>query len=110
MNDLAEFSLLAALIIGGFGLFAFMFQRLESRMLGGEQRLDGRMDRLETRMDRLDGRMDRLDERIGSLERSLPAQFEQLRRDLAEEFRTQRAEAAASISAIANAINAARRQ
>ena len=32
MNDLAQFSALAALIVGGFGLFAFMFQRLEDRI------------------------------------------------------------------------------
>jgi hypothetical protein len=35
--------------------------------------------------------------------------MERLRRDLAEEFRAQRAEVAAQVSAIANAINAARR-
>ena len=89
MNDLAQFGALAALIIGGFGLFAFMFQRLETR---------------------LDNRIDRLDDRIGNLEQRLPAEFAQLRRDLAEEFRAQRAEVAAQISVIANAINATRRQ
>ena len=35
--DLSQFSALAALIIGGFGLFAWMYQRLENR-------LDGRID------------------------------------------------------------------
>jgi flagellar capping protein FliD len=102
MSDLAQFSVLAALIIGGFGVFAFMFQRLESRMIGGENRLDGRMDRLESRMDRLE-------ERISSLERIIPAQFEQLRRDLAEEFRAQRAEMSNQITAITNAIIATRK-
>jgi hypothetical protein len=38
MNDI-EFSALTALIVGGFGLFAFLFQRLETR-------LDARIDRL----------------------------------------------------------------
>lgn len=32
MSDLAQFGVLAALIIVGFGLFAFMFQRLENRL------------------------------------------------------------------------------
>lgn len=72
MSDLAQFSALAALIIGGFGLFAFMFTRLEKRL-----------DRLDTDM-------------------------KELRRDMAEEFRTQRAEVAAQVSAIANAILATR--
>ena len=35
MTDLAQFSALAALIIGGFGLFAWMFQRLETRSTAG---------------------------------------------------------------------------
>ncbi|HYP38214.1 MAG TPA: hypothetical protein VEQ62_17900 [Stellaceae bacterium] len=82
MSDIAQFSALAALIIGGFGLFAFMFTRLEKRM-----------DRFEEKLDRLH-----------------LTDLPQLRRDLAEEFRAQRAEVAAQVSAIANAINAARRQ
>jgi hypothetical protein len=72
MSDLAQFSALAALIIGGFGLFAFMFTRLERRL-----------DRLDVDM-------------------------RELRRDMAEEFRAQRAEVAAQVSAIANAILATR--
>jgi predicted nucleic acid-binding Zn-ribbon protein len=99
MNDIAQFSTLAALIIGGFGFFAFLFTRLEKRM-----------DRLDDRMDRLADRMDRLADRLGSIEKGLPGEFERLRHDLAEEFRAQRAEVAAQVSAIANAINAARRQ
>jgi predicted nucleic acid-binding Zn-ribbon protein len=92
MNDIAQFSTLAALIIGGFGFFAFLFTRLEKRM------------------DRLDDRLVSLQDRLGSVERGLPGEFQQLRHDLAEEFRAQRAEVAAQVSAIANAINAARRQ
>jgi hypothetical protein len=46
--------------------------------------------RLERRIDRLDGN------------------FKELRRDLAEEFRAQRAEVMAQVSAIAAAINASR--
>jgi hypothetical protein len=72
MNDLAQFSALVALIIGGFGLFAWMFTRLEDR--------------------------------VERMERDL----KDLRRDLAEEFRAQRAEVATQVSAIANAINASR--
>ena len=41
--DIAQFSALAALLIGGFGLFAFMFQRLETR-------LDRRIDGVETEL------------------------------------------------------------
>jgi hypothetical protein len=73
MSDLAQFSVLAALIIGGFGFFAFRFVRLEHRM------------------DRLEG------------------EFKNLRRDLAEEFRAQRAEVANQITAITNAIIASRK-
>jgi hypothetical protein len=91
MSDLAQFSVLAALIIGGFGLFAFMFTRLEHRI-----------DRIENRLDRLVGR-------IGDVEQSIPGQFAQLRRDLAEEFRAQRAEVANQITAITNAIIASRK-
>jgi len=76
MNDLTQFGALVALWVGGLGLFAFMFQRLEKRI-----------DRLETEM--RDG-------------------FKGLRSDLAEEFRAQRAEVAAQVSAIANAIIASR--
>ena len=38
MSDLAQFSALAALIVGGFGLFAFKLQRLAGRIdrLAGE--------------------------------------------------------------------------
>ena len=78
MSDVAQFSALAALIIGGFGVFAFMFQRLETW-------LALRIDRVET-------------------------ELKDLRRDLAEEFRAQRAEVAEQVSTIASAINAARRQ
>jgi hypothetical protein len=81
MNNLGEFAVLAALIIGGFGLFAFMFQRLEGR----------------------------LDTRINALETEMRDGFKELRRDLAEEFRTQRAEVAAQVTAISNAIIASRR-
>jgi hypothetical protein len=77
MDNLAQFSVLAALIVGGFGLFAFMFTRLETR-------LDRRMDRLED-------------------------EIKELRRDLAEEFRNQRAEVAQQITAITNAIIASRK-
>jgi hypothetical protein len=38
----------------------------------------------------------------------IEVEFKDLRRDLAEEFRAQRAEVAAQVSAIANAINAGR--
>jgi hypothetical protein len=41
-GDLAQFTALAALIIRGFGLFAFMFQRLETRLDGRIDRQDGR--------------------------------------------------------------------
>lgn len=79
ISDLAQFTALAALIIGGFGLFAFMFQRLETR-------LDGRIDRL-------DDRMRGIDAEIKDLRRETEAGHRQLRHDLAEEFRAQRAEA-----------------
>jgi septal ring factor EnvC (AmiA/AmiB activator) len=81
--DLAQFGALAALIIGGFGLFAFMFTRLETRM-------DRQFD---------DFRQDLA---------ALRAELVQSRRDMAEEFRAQRAEVAAQVSAIANAINTSR--
>ena len=77
MTDLAQFSVLTALIIGGFGLFAFRFIRLE-------RHLDHLIDRLE-------------------------GEFKNLRRDLAEEFRAQRAEVAQQITAITNAIIASRK-
>jgi hypothetical protein len=73
MTDLTQFGALAALIIGGFGLFAFMFTRLENRV-----------ERVE-------------------------AEFKHLRRDLAEEFRAQRAEVAAHITAITNALITSRK-
>jgi hypothetical protein len=85
----ALFGALAALIIGGFGLFAFMFQRLENR---------------------LDGRIDRLDDKIARLETETRDGFKKLRGGLAEEFRAQRAEVAAQVSAIANIIIASRGQ
>ena len=72
MTDLSQFSALAALIIGGFSLGAWMFTRLETR--------------------------------LGHVEQDM----KDLRRDLAEEFRAQRAEVAAQINVIANAILAAR--
>jgi uncharacterized protein YPO0396 len=81
--DLAQFSALAALVIGGFGLFAFMFTRLETRM--------------DRQFDKVDGRFARIDD-----------QFAELRRDMAEEFRAQRAEVAAQTTALANAIIASR--
>jgi hypothetical protein len=81
--DLAQFIALQASLIGGFALFAVLFVRLE-------------------------GRADKLDDRISSLERSLPEQFRQLRRDLAEDLAAQRAEAARHLTAITNAILAAR--
>lgn len=87
MTEIAFFSTLATLIIGGFGVFAFMFQRLETR---------------------LDRRIDQLADRVHDLDQTLPREFQALRRDLAEEFRAQRAEVAAQVSAIANAIIASR--
>jgi len=83
MTDLSQFSALVALWAVGFGLFAFMFQRLETR-------IDKRIDRLEDRFVGLEGK-------IG-----------ELRHDLAEEFRAQRAEVSAQVAAIAAAINASR--
>jgi hypothetical protein len=82
MSDLAQFT---ALIIGGFGLFAFMFQRLEIR---------------------LDNRIDRVENEIKALRSELGEEGKALR--LAEEFRAQRAEVAAQTSALANAIIASR--
>jgi hypothetical protein len=79
MTDLTQFSVMAALIISGLGLFAFMFQRLESR---------------------LDHRIDRLEDRVIGIETEMRDGFTSLRHDLAEEFRAQRAEAAAQITAI----------
>jgi hypothetical protein len=77
MTDLAQFSALVALLIGGFGLFAFMFTRLENR-------LDSRIDRLERGL-------------------------QQLRVDMTEEFRAQRAEVSAQVAAITNALIASRK-
>lgn len=94
MTDLTQFSALVALWVGGLGLFAFLFQRL-----------DGRIDRLETEM--RDGFKELRGEMRGDREQSRQDR-EQLRRDLAEEFRAQRAEVAAQVSAIANAIIAGR--
>jgi hypothetical protein len=75
--------ILAAVTLGGFALFAVLLQRI-----------DNRIDRLETKFD--------------SLETKFHTEFAGLRRDLGEEFRAQRAEVAAQVSAIANAITAAR--
>lgn len=85
MTDIAQFSTLATLIIGGFSLFAFLFTRLEGRVI-------------------------KLEDRMRDLERALPREFQTLRRDLAEEFRAQRAEVAAQVTAITNAIIASRKE
>jgi hypothetical protein len=79
MGDLTQFSILVALIALSAGFYGFLFNRLERRI-----------DRLEDRFAGMDGK------------------FDALRRDLAEEFRAQRAEVAAQVAAIANAINASR--
>jgi hypothetical protein len=50
----------------------------------------------------------RLERRVDGLETEFRNFSKDLRRDLAEEFRIQRAEVAAQVSAIANAINASR--
>ena len=71
MSDLTQFSVLVGLWVAGLALFTFLFTRLERRM----DRLDQRMDQFHT-------------------------DFQELRRDLAEEFRTQRAQVAARVSAI----------
>ena len=81
--DAIHFSALIALWAFGFGLFAFLFTRL-----------DKRLDRLE---DKLDGFRTEVRTEIGGL-----------RHDLVEEFRNQRAEVGNQVSAIANAINASR--
>lgn len=81
--DIAQFIALQATLIGGFALFAVLFVRLDSRV-------------------------DKLDDRMSALERALPAQFLQLRRDLAEDLAAQRAEAARHLTAVTNAILAAR--
>ena len=78
--ELAQFIALMALIIGGFALFAVLFVRLE-------------------------GRVDRLAEAVTAL----PKEFQQLRRDLAEDLAAQRADAARNLNAVASAITAARR-
>jgi hypothetical protein len=52
----------------------------------------------------------RLERGIDRLEDKLDGDIKSLRRDLAEEFRAQRAEVAAQVAAIANAITAARRE
>lgn len=85
--DLAQFTALMAMVIGGFALIAVLFVRLE-----------GRVDRLGERVDRLTERFDQ----------RLPAEFQQLRRDLAEDLAAQRAEATRQLTAITNAILAAR--
>lgn len=77
-------ALFTTLWAAGLALFVFLFLRLERRV----EKLETRVDLLATEV--RDG-------------------FAGLRRDLAEEFRTQRAEVSAQVSAIANAINAARR-
>jgi hypothetical protein len=50
----------------------------------------------------------RLERHVDGLEAEFRNFSKDLRRDLAEEFRTQRAEVAAQVSAIASAINASR--
>lgn len=94
MNDLPTFGALAALIIGGFGLFAFTFQRLE-----------GRFERVDTE---LKGLIRDLDGRVDNRMNRLETELKELRRDLAEEFRAQRAEVVQQVSAITNAIIAAK--
>lgn len=102
MSDVAQFSALAALLIGGFGFVAFMVSARE------RLRMEQRMDRLEDKVDRLhQTRMDRFEEKLDRLHQT---DFPQSRRELAEEFRAQRAEVAEQVSTIASAINAARRQ
>jgi hypothetical protein len=86
MGELGQFIALMAVIIGGFALLAVFFVRLEGRV------------------DRLEGRVDRLADAITAL----PREFQQLRRDLAEDLAAQRADAARSLTAISNAILAAR--
>lgn len=83
MDNLAQFGALVALIVGGFGLFAFRFMRLETR---------------------LDKHFDRLEDRVIGIETEMREGFKSLRSDLAEEFRAQRAEVAQQITAITNAI------
>jgi len=85
--DLAQFTALMAMVIGGFALIVVLFVRLE-----------GRVDRLGERVERLTERFDQ----------RLPAEFQQLRRDLAEDLAAQRAEASRQLTAITNAILAAR--
>lgn len=85
--ELAQFTALMAMVIGGFALIAVLFVRLE-----------GRVDRLGERVNRLTERFDQ----------RLPAEFQQLRRDLAEDLAAQRAEATRQLTAITNAILAAR--
>jgi hypothetical protein len=75
--------ILAAVTLGGFALFAVLLQRI-----------DNGINRLETK--------------FASLETKFHTEFAGLRRDLAEEFRAQRAEVSAQVSAIANAITATR--
>jgi hypothetical protein len=88
--DLAQFIALMAMVIGGFALIVVLFIRLEGRV------------------DRLADRVDRIGERVEHFELRLPAEFQQLRRDLAEDLAAQRAEATRQLTAITNAILAAR--
>lgn len=73
------------------GLFVFMFTRLENRI---ENHIEKRIDSLAND--------------VSTLRQEIHTDSLSLRRDLAEEFRAQRAEAAAQIAAIAAAINAGR--
>ena len=57
---------------------------------------------------RLDNKVDRLAGNLQDLRAEMHADSLSLRRELAEEFRAQRAEAAAQITAIASAITASR--
>jgi len=66
MSDVVQFRALAALIVGGFGLFAFMFQRLETR---------------------LDACIDRLADEVQQFGRDHRNDMERLRRDLAPSVR-----------------------
>jgi F0F1-type ATP synthase membrane subunit b/b' len=87
MSDITEFSTLVALIALSAGFYAFLFNRLENR---------------------IEHRIDSLAHDVSELRKGLGAQQQSLRKDLTEEFRAQRAEVLAQVSAIANAINASR--
>jgi uncharacterized protein YPO0396 len=86
-----EFALVLAFQAILLGVFVFLFTRLENRV-----------DRLSDRVDQLSDHLDQLGNRVNG-------DVTGLRKDLAEEFRAQRAEVAAQITAITNAILATRR-